>query len=104
MSERTVKISLLDQCPDNCAAMEIISDKYYAEDEVVWIKHSCKNMVFCAMVFESMENLPRELIKCDDCRFYQRHITKESENKCTKLQVKTKQNDYCSFSEPIIRI
>lgn len=56
MSERTVKISLLDQCPDNCAAMELAPDKFYGSDgELVWIKHYCKHVDICARVFESMK-------------------------------------------------
>lgn len=56
MSEKIVKINLLDQCPDNCAAMEIESEKYYAEDKVVWVNHRCEHMGFCAKVFESMKD------------------------------------------------
>lgn len=56
MSERLVKIDLLDQCPDNCGAMEIIADKIYAFDELFCIKHYCKHVDICARVFESMKD------------------------------------------------
>lgn len=56
MSERLIKINLLDQCPDNCGAMEITADKIYACDELFCIKHYCKHVDVCARVFESMED------------------------------------------------
>ena len=56
MSERLIKINLLDQCPDNCGAMEITADKIYAYDELFCIKHYCKHVDVCARVFESMKD------------------------------------------------
>lgn len=107
MSEKIVKVDLLDQCPDNCAAMEIATDKMYAGDECVWSKLYCENMKICAKVFESMENQQneRDHITCGECRFYMPNINKcagftENPNEYFEMD----RDDYCSQGQPILII